>query len=130
VSFSRFHSGSGFLSGGDGDDLILGGWAFDALAEGADADALALDRLDIADLIADHGDAGGDGDVLGLTAMFDEPTPVAVGDLINAGGEVVSGDAGGAGGPAVATTTGAPAASTITILFDDGPDYTVTGNLV
>jgi ELWxxDGT repeat protein len=119
--------GNDTLFGGLGNDTLNGGTNFDTLDGGGGADIFVLDQLDIADLITDYSGVGGEGDKIDLTGLFDTASGGGnVGEFVsyNAGTGVLSvdvdGTATGSGPVAVATLAGLPAATDITIIFDDG----------
>ncbi|RWM78411.1 MAG: type I secretion C-terminal target domain-containing protein [Mesorhizobium sp.] len=105
---------------------------------GNGADTFKLDQLDIKDLISDYSGAGGQGDVIDLTSLFDTaPGGANIGEFVNydAGTGTLSVDADGTANGTnfvgVATLTNVPVSSTITLLYDDGiTQHTTTANAV
>ncbi|RWP10169.1 MAG: type I secretion C-terminal target domain-containing protein [Mesorhizobium sp.] len=93
----------------------------------AGADTFKLDNLDIKDLITDyHGTGpGGEGDKIDLSALFDTAPGGDINDYVHYDAETktLSVDTTGSGNAAnfvdVAALQNAPAAGTITILYDD-----------
>ncbi|RUW88067.1 type I secretion C-terminal target domain-containing protein, partial [Mesorhizobium sp. M7A.F.Ca.US.010.02.1.1] len=91
------------------------------------ADTFKLDNLDIKDLITDyHGTGpGGEGDKIDLSALFDTASGGNINDYVHydADTKTLSVDTTGSGNAAnfvdVAALQNAPAAGTITILYDD-----------
>ncbi|RUZ76362.1 type I secretion C-terminal target domain-containing protein, partial [Mesorhizobium sp. M7A.F.Ca.US.006.01.1.1] len=91
------------------------------------ADTFKLDNLDIKDLITDyHGTGpGGEGDKIDLSALFDTASGSNINDYVHydADTKTLSVDTTGSGNAAnfvdVAALQNAPAAGTITILYDD-----------
>ncbi|MEI8697351.1 Ig-like domain-containing protein [Mesorhizobium sp. ISC15] len=130
--------GSDLISGGDGNDLLVGGFGQDTMTGGNGADTFKLDQLDIKDLISDYSGAGGQGDVIDLTSLFDTaPGGANIGEFVNydAGTGTLSVDADGTANGTnfvdVATLTNVPVSSTITLLYDDGiTQHTTTANAV
>ncbi len=121
-------AGDDFLAGGEGDDLFFGELALDSLT-GVAADPLALDDLEIIDLVADFVGADGNRDVLDLGVLLDGPKPTSSA-LVDEDGEVVGTHANGEDYPADAIPV-VPATTTISILFDDGAnDPIVTTSIV
>ncbi|WP_352569860.1 DUF5801 repeats-in-toxin domain-containing protein, partial [Mesorhizobium opportunistum] len=117
--------GNDTLIGGDGNDILYGGGGMNTMTGGAGADTFKLDHLDIKDLISDYSGAGGQGDKIDLTALFDTGPGGTITDYVHydAGTKTLSVDINGtAGGPSfvdVAQLTNTPAAGTINILYDD-----------
>ncbi|RWE24207.1 MAG: type I secretion C-terminal target domain-containing protein, partial [Mesorhizobium sp.] len=115
--------GADTLNGGIGNDLLIGGAGQDTMTGGTGADTFKLDHLDIKDLITDYN--GAEGDKIDLSSLFDVAPGGNVSDYVHydAGTNTVSVDANGTTGGAnfvdVAQITNAPAAGTITILYDD-----------
>ncbi|AEH87097.1 Hemolysin-type calcium-binding region [Mesorhizobium opportunistum WSM2075] len=113
------------LSGGPGDDILVAAAGYNILTGGAGADTFKLDHLDIKDLISDYSGAGGQGDKIDLTALFDMAPGGTITDYVqyNAGTKTLSVDVNGAtGGHSfvdLAQLTNTPAAGTINILYDD-----------
>ncbi|WP_146770319.1 DUF5801 repeats-in-toxin domain-containing protein, partial [Mesorhizobium hawassense] len=118
-------SGNDTLIGGDGNDLLIGGAGQDTMTGGAGADTFKLDHLDIKDLITDYSGAGGQGDKIDLTALFDTALNGNINNYVhyNSTTHAVSVDTSGSGNAAnfvdVAVLQNAPAAGTINILYDD-----------
>ncbi|SJM32254.1 conserved hypothetical protein [Mesorhizobium delmotii] len=130
--------GSDLISGDDGNDLLVGGFGQDTMTGGNGADTFKLDQLDIKDLISDYSGAGGQGDMIDLTSLFDTaPGGANIGEFVNydAGTGTLSVDADGTANGTnfvdVATLTNVPVSSTITLLYDDGiTQHTTTANAV
>ncbi|TPI29256.1 type I secretion C-terminal target domain-containing protein, partial [Mesorhizobium sp. B3-2-1] len=118
-------SGNDTLIGGDGNDILYGGGGTNNMTGGAGADTFKLDHLDIKDLITDFSGAGGQGDKIDLTSLFETPTGGNIADYVHydAGTKTLSVDTNGTSGGAnfvdVAVLQNAPAAGTINILYDD-----------
>ncbi|PBB94778.1 Ig-like domain-containing protein, partial [Mesorhizobium sp. WSM3862] len=118
-------SGNDTLIGGAGNDLLVGGSGQDTLTGGIGADTFKLEHLDIKDLITDFSGAGGQGDKIDLTSLFDTPVGANLADYVHydAGTKTLSVDVNGTTGGAnfvdVAVLQNAPAAGTINILYDD-----------
>ncbi|BCG97024.1 DUF5801 repeats-in-toxin domain-containing protein [Mesorhizobium sp. 131-2-1] len=131
-------TGADTINGNAGNDTLIGGAGQDTLTGGAGADTFKLDGLDIKDLIVDYSGVGGHGDKIDLTSLFDTaPGGANVGDFVNynaATGTLsvdTDGTANGANFVDVATLQNLPAATTITLLYDDGTTtHTTTANLV
>ncbi|AKR54916.1 T1SS secreted agglutinin RTX [Devosia sp. H5989] len=130
--------GDDFLIGGDGNDILFGGAGFDTLTGGTGADTFKLGNLDAADLITDYSGVGGEGDKIDLTGLFNAGSG-NVSDFVhyNETTGVLSVDTNGTSGGAsfvdVATlgSGGHPAASTVTIIFEDANGiHEITANNV
>ncbi|MGX5799705.1 DUF5801 repeats-in-toxin domain-containing protein, partial [Bradyrhizobium sp. Arg314] len=127
-------AGNDTLNGGGGNDVLIGGAGQDTLTGGTGADTFKLDHLDIKDLITDYSGAGGDGDKIDLTALFDAAPAGDINNYVhfNSATNTLSVDASGSGNPAnfvdVAQFTNPPATGSITILYDDNThaQHTVT----
>ncbi|MER8629854.1 DUF5801 domain-containing protein, partial [Mesorhizobium opportunistum] len=115
-------AGTDTLIGGAGNDVLIGGAGQDTITGGTGTDTFKLDSLDIKDLITDY--HGAEGDKIDLTALFDA-TPANIGNFVHydAGTSTLSVDTSGSGNAAnfvdVAVLQNAPAAGTITLLYDD-----------
>ncbi|TPL98813.1 type I secretion C-terminal target domain-containing protein, partial [Mesorhizobium sp. B2-3-11] len=117
--------GNDIIYGGGGGDIIIGGTGQDELHGGTGADTFKLDNLNIKDLIADYSGAGGEGDKIDLTALFDTAPGDNIANFVkyDSTSHTLSVDANGAAGGAnfvdVAVLQNAPAAGTINLLYDD-----------
>ncbi|WP_167509403.1 MULTISPECIES: DUF5801 repeats-in-toxin domain-containing protein, partial [unclassified Mesorhizobium] len=115
--------GNDTLIGGAGNDLLIGGSGQDTLTGGSGADTFKLDHLDIKDLISDYSGAGGQGDKIDLTALFETAAGGNITDYVHYNNGTLSVDTNGTTGGAnfvdVAQLTNTPAAGTINILYDD-----------
>ncbi|PBB85183.1 Ig-like domain-containing protein, partial [Mesorhizobium sp. WSM3876] len=115
-------AGNDIMNGGAGNDLLVGGAGQDTLTGGTGADTFKLDHLDIKDLISDYN--GAEGDKIDLSSLF-ETSGGNIADYVHydAGTKTLSVDVNGTTGGAnfvdVAVLQNAPAAGTITILYDD-----------
>ncbi|WP_292156282.1 DUF5801 repeats-in-toxin domain-containing protein, partial [Mesorhizobium sp.] len=115
--------GNDTLISGAGNDTLIGGTGQDTLTGGTGADTFKLDSLDIKDLITDY--HGAEGDKIDLTALFDTAPGANINDYVHYDSSTntlsvdTNGTTGGANFVDVAQITNAPAAGTITILYDD-----------
>ncbi|WP_292591439.1 type I secretion C-terminal target domain-containing protein, partial [Mesorhizobium sp.] len=118
-------AGSDTINGGAGNDLLIGGLGQDTMTGGTGADTFKLDSLDIKDLITDYSGAGGQGDKIDLSSLFDTTVGGNIADYVkyDSASHTLSVDANGTTGGAnfvdVAVLQNAPAAGTINILYDD-----------
>jgi Ca2+-binding RTX toxin-like protein len=118
-------AGNDTINGNAGNDLLIGGAGQDTMTGGTGADTFKLDGLDIKDLIADYSGVGGQGDKIDLSSLFDTAPGANIADFVkyDSASHTLSVDTNGTTGGAnfvdVAVLQNAPAAGTITVLYDD-----------